>query len=229
MAKREGRQVHLLTRREAGTHHYRELLASSAHQLRATLPVAPEVWIEKLSVSTIKTCLAEAKLLQMAGCTLDRAIFFTGWKLPILPRLAVESLEPNGGPPPGAVLRQIGHAPAFWLKANHAGPGADPLRSWAKQWAARMARKRLGALQLLLLDQRVLDSSLLRQLCAHLRDRFAWIPDPAPVPRQYCSGEREASGWPTVLVVGQRRKGLIYVVKSIERHAQDLPVRFHFV
>jgi glycosyltransferase involved in cell wall biosynthesis len=68
-------------------------------------------------------------------------------------------------------------------------------------------------------------------LPAHLRQRHAWIPDPAPMPEPAASETSKTSALPTVLVIGLQtaRKGLIDLVELIERHAQNLPVHFHFV
>jgi len=220
----QGWQVHLLTRREAVTDHYRELLGDSSHRLHAVLPVPAEVWFDKLSVPLIRTCLAEMRDLGLKHQI--STAFFTGWNefFPALPFLLGWS----------APLRQwrwsaIDYAPGCWLKEAGKSSGKEMLKALAKRLATRHALGRFPALQLLVMDERVVDPAA-TGLPASLRQRFRWIPDPAPAPRME-SGPVVSPGLPTVLVVGLQtgRKGLADALSLIEQQGSDMPVRFRFV
>ena len=86
--RQRGWQAHLLTRREAVTEHYRELLAGSdASVTCGPLPVPSETWFEKLSPETIRSCMTEIERLTAQYPI--TTIFFTGWN-EFFPALAVK-------------------------------------------------------------------------------------------------------------------------------------------
>lgn len=221
----QGWKAHLLTRREADTEHYRELLAGSSHHLHATVPVPPEVWFEKLPLASIRVCMSEIARLAVAHRI--TAVFFTGWN-EFFPRLPLRVWR-NTRPMSHLRSYAIDYAPAFWLRPLESGRSRSSPKLLAKRWVTKLALKRFGTLRLLPLDERVLDENI-SDLPAHLRNRYRWIPDPAPVPRMGEGGNSKPSGLPKMLVVGLQteRKGLIDVVELLEQNRQALPVGFHF-
>jgi glycosyltransferase involved in cell wall biosynthesis len=223
---KQGWTAHLLTRHDASTEHYRELMGNSTHQLHPTIPVPGGVWFEKLSPALVQSCLTE--IGRLAALHKITAIFFTGWNefFPALP-LKVWRRPKTARHLP---FYAIDYAPSFWLKAANAGSPRDRLKSLAKRMTTKLALERFPTLKFLILDERVLDEKY-SALPPRLRTRFAWIADPAPVPGKKTTGEKSPSDLPTVLVVGLQteRKGLIDVVELLEQNPQDLPVRFNFV
>jgi glycosyltransferase involved in cell wall biosynthesis len=220
-----GWDAHLLTRKEPPTPHYEELVSGVAHQAHRTLPIAPDVWYEKLSSTGLRTCMDE--VARLAAEHRFAAAFFSGWD-EFFPRLVIARWH-SPGPLAWLQTLAVDYSPAFWLADPGPGLRSGSIAALAKRFVSRLALRRFRTLRFLLLDERVFEPGTM--LPAGFRDRFAWIPDPGPVLSAIPPAASSPAGRPTILLVGlqSKRKGLADVVRLLETGALKREVHFRLV